>query len=94
MASRLNPYLRFDGTARQAMEFYKDVFGGTLTVNTFGEYGAPDPGSADKIMHALLETPSGFTLMAADTPPGHTQKSRTASPTPRILVMAIRGCGH
>jgi len=70
MASRLNPYLRFDGTARQAMEFYKDVFGGTLTVNTFGEYGAPDPGSADKIMHAQLESPSGFTLMASDTPPG------------------------
>jgi PhnB protein len=52
------------------MEFYKDVFGGTLTVNTFGEYGAPDPGSADKIMHAQLESPSGFTLMASDTPPG------------------------
>jgi PhnB protein len=70
MASRLNPYLRFDGTARQAMEFYKDVFGGTLTANTFGEYGAPDSGYADKIMHAMLESPSGFTLMASDTPPG------------------------
>jgi PhnB protein len=70
MASRLNPYIRFDGNARQAMEFYKDVFGGTLAVNTFGEYGAPDPGSADKIMHAQLESPSGFTLMASDTPPG------------------------
>ncbi|GAA1282421.1 VOC family protein [Pseudonocardia aurantiaca] len=70
MASRLNPYISFDGTARQAMEFYKDVFGGTLTLNTFGEFGAADSPDADKVMHALLETPSGFTLMASDTPQG------------------------
>lgn len=70
MASRLNPYISFDGKAREAMEFYKDVFGGTLTVNTFGEYGDKDAPGADQIMHAQLETPSGFTLMASDTPPG------------------------
>jgi PhnB protein len=70
MASRLNPYIRFVGTARQAMEYYADVFGGTLTLNTFGEFGAPDSPDADKIMHAMLETSSGFTLMASDTPPG------------------------
>ncbi len=70
MASRLNPYISFPGTAREAMEFYKDVFGGTLTLSTFGEFGAPDPASADKIMHGMLETERGFTLMGADTPPG------------------------
>jgi PhnB protein len=68
MASRLNPYINFAGNARQAMEFYERVFGGTLTVSTFGEYGQQE--SADKIMHAQLETASGFTLMASDTPPG------------------------
>ena len=66
MASRLNPYISFDGNARQAMAFYEGVFGGTLTLNTFGEYGAPDAPEADKIMHGQLETPSGFTLMGAD----------------------------
>jgi PhnB protein len=70
MASRLNPYISFSDNARQALEFYKGVFGGTLTLNTFGEYGAPDTPEADKIMHGLLETDSGFTLMGADTPPG------------------------
>jgi PhnB protein len=70
MASRLNPYISFAGTARQAMEFYEDVFGGTLTMNTFGEYGAPDGPEANQIMHSQLETSSGFTLMGADTPPG------------------------
>ncbi|MGI5452456.1 VOC family protein [Streptomyces sp. CA-249302] len=70
MASRLNPYISYDGDARQAMEFYKDVFGGTLTFSTFGEFGQKDAPFADKIMHGMLETPSGFTLMGADNPPG------------------------
>ena len=70
MASRLNPYLSFRDDARPAMEFYRQVFGGTLTTSTFGEFGAEDPAFADKIMHSQLETPSGFTLMGADTPPG------------------------
>jgi PhnB protein len=70
VASRLNPYISFTGDARQAMEFYKGVFGGTLTMNTFGEYGAQDSPEADKIMHGMLETDGGFTLMGADTPPG------------------------
>jgi PhnB protein len=70
MASRLNPYVSFDGNARQAMEFYKGVFGGDLTVNTFGEFGAPDSPDADKVMHSQLESPGGFTLMGSDTPSG------------------------
>ena len=70
MASRLNPYISFTGNARQAMEFYERVFGGTLTLNTFSEFGAQDSPDADKIMHAMLETDSGFTLMGADTPAG------------------------
>ena len=70
MPSRLNPYVAFDGNAREAMEFYKDVFGGSLRVNTFGEYGSGDPATADKTMHAMLETDGGFTLMASDMPPG------------------------
>jgi PhnB protein len=74
VASRLNPYISFAGDARQAMEFYKDVFGGNLTLSTFGEFGGEDPAETDKIMHAMLETDSGFTLMASDTPPGMEHK--------------------
>jgi PhnB protein len=71
MSSRLNPYITFAGDARQALEFYQQVFGGELAVNTFGQYGsAPDAPEADKIMHGMLETDRGFTVMAADTPPG------------------------
>lgn len=70
VASVLNPYLSFRAEARQAMEFYKSVFGGTLKVNTFGEFGSPEGADADKIMHAQLETDQGYTLMASDTPAG------------------------
>jgi len=70
MASRLNPYLTFAGDARQAMQFYKEVFGGTLVLNSYGDFGQQDTPMADKIMHGMLETPSGFTLMGADNPEG------------------------
>jgi PhnB protein len=70
MASRLNAYISFTDNARQAMEFYERVFGGTLTLSTFGEFGAPESADADKIMHGMLETAGGFTLMGADTPTG------------------------
>jgi len=71
MPQALNPYLSFRDTARQAMEFYKSVFGGELTMNTFGEFGQSSnhPGSKNLIMHSQLETPTGFKLMGADTPP-------------------------
>ncbi|MFP5415580.1 MAG: VOC family protein [Actinomycetes bacterium] len=64
---RLNPYLTFDGTTRDAMAFYQQALGGELHMNTFAEYG--DEGN-DGIMHAQLDTPAGFTLMASDTAPG------------------------
>lgn len=70
MASRLNPYINFAGNTREALEFYEQVFGGTLTVATFADYGAGDADHADKIMHGMLETERGFTIMAADVPPG------------------------
>jgi PhnB protein len=74
MASRLNPYLSFDGNARQAVEFYQGVFGGEVALNTFGEFGAPGTPDADKIMHGQLESPSGYTLMVSDTPEGMQHK--------------------
>jgi PhnB protein len=70
MASRLNPYISFDGNAREAMEFYREVLGGDLTLSTFGEFGLAGGPEEHQIMHGQLETPAGFTLMGADVPPG------------------------
>ncbi len=71
MPSRLNPYISFRDNARQAMEFYQQVFGGELALNTYAGMGMPeDAPGADRIMHGMLETDRGFTLMGADSPPG------------------------
>src|SRR2546427_197929 len=69
MGAQLNPYLNFRDNAREAMEFYKTVFGGKLTVSTFKEFHASqDPAEDDKVMHSVLEADNGITFMAADTP--------------------------
>jgi PhnB protein len=69
MSTRLNPYLSFRETARDAMSFYQSVFGGELTTSTFAEFHASeDPVEQDKIMHSMLSTKDGLTLMASDTP--------------------------
>jgi len=69
MASfRIDPYLFFKGDAKQAMEFYKEVFGGELTVQTMAEAG-PEmqmPGAKPTdVMHARLKGP--VNLMASDS---------------------------
>lgn len=68
--SKLNPYLSFRDNARQAMEFYESVFGGELTLDTFGDspMSGEHPDEGEKILHGQLVTSSGFTLMGADTP--------------------------
>jgi PhnB protein len=69
MSTRLNPYLTFRDTAREAMDFYHSVFGGELTRSTFAEFHASeDPAEQDKIMHSMLVTDKGLALMASDTP--------------------------
>ena len=65
----LNPYINFRNSAREAMDFYASVFGGTVMRSTFAEYGmSEDPADADLVMHSQLATDAGFTLMAADVP--------------------------
>lgn len=66
MSARLNPYLGFRHKAREALEFYASVFGGTPTFTTFGEAGQGDAADRDKVMHGQLEAPSGLVLMASD----------------------------
>jgi PhnB protein len=68
----LNPYLTFGGNARQAMEFYRQVLGGTLDVQTFSDFGAPVSDSyKEKLMHARIDA-DGMVLMASDAQEGST----------------------
>src|SRR4051794_25860989 len=86
MAS-LNPYLSFRDQAREAMEFYRDVFGGELIVSTFGEYPGmtDDAAEQDLVMHSQLTTPDGFVLMGSDTP------SRMEYSKPAGISVSISG---
>lgn len=68
MALQLNPYLSFQSNAREAMEFYRSVFGGSLDVRTFKDFHASkEPAEDELVMHSVLET-DDFTIMASDTP--------------------------
>lgn len=82
MTATLNPYLGFRDNAREAMEFYRSVFGGELAIHTFAEFHASEEvDEQDLVMHGQLESPSGFTLMASDTP-----KSMSYDPGTAITI--------
>ena len=82
MATRLIPYLHFDGTAREAMEFYRSVFGGTLELARYADMGPHDPADAERIMHGDLAT-DHFELMGSDVPTGQ------AAPRPPAHGVAV-----
>lgn len=70
----LIPYVHFDGQAREALTFYREVFGGELALNTFGEFGRAD-GSGEAIAHGVLSGPVdlyGADLAAGAAPPSMT----------------------
>ncbi|MFB3165265.1 VOC family protein [Neobacillus sp. 179-C4.2 HS] len=71
MKEQITPYLSFDGNAKQALEFYKEVLGAEVTgVQTFGEADYPTPPEAnDRVMHAQLKK-GNISLMFSDTFPG------------------------
>lgn len=87
MAIEFNPYFTFDAEAREAMEFYRTVFGGELALMTFKEAGAsPAPEFDDLIMHARLVADQ-FTLYASDG----ASMQRTEGPVKPNIEGAIMG---
>jgi PhnB protein len=81
----LAPYLSFPGQARAAMEHYREVLGGELTIDTFAGSGLPHPpAKADLVRHAQLTTSSGMTLMACDVDPAD-------APTGGAVSLALSG---
>lgn len=69
MPIQLNPYLSFKSNTREAMEFYRTVFGGTLVMQTFGEgHASQDPVESKLIMHSELKVDNGIAFMGSDTP--------------------------
>ena len=66
--TQINVYLSFNGNCREAMNFYKDCFGGELTIHTFegSPMAAQMPEAAQQaVMHASLRK-DHLLLLASD----------------------------
>ena len=69
MAINAVAHLNFYGQAREALEFYRSVFGGRLTVATYGDFGLPpELPDADKVVWGQVRADNGFAVMAYDIP--------------------------
>lgn len=62
-------YVSFPGTARAALEFYAEVFGGSLSLHTFQDFGRDD-GPPDAVAHGVLDGP--VSLAGSDAAEGET----------------------
>ncbi|MEH7085230.1 VOC family protein [Neobacillus drentensis] len=72
MKGQATPYLMFDGKAKEALHYYRDVFGGEISnLQTYGEADYPTPPEAhDRIIHAQFKCGDLF-LMVSDAFPGN-----------------------
>jgi PhnB protein len=70
--AKLNPYVSFKDSAREALEFWQSALGGELSISQFSDVPEvagmlQDESEKSLVMHGQLDTPDGLTLMAADT---------------------------
>jgi PhnB protein len=73
-------HLNFAGEARAALGFYRAVFGGELTIATYGDLGmSKDLPGADHVVFGQVVSDSGFRVMAYDAP-SHAEPSRASAP--------------
>ena len=102
MSITTTTHLNFPGTARQALDFYQAVFGGTVTAATYGDLGMPaDAPGADKIVFGQVDNDNGFRVTAYDIPgqdttdtstlAGHTRRENGATITDRTFFQSVRG---
>ncbi|WP_423461959.1 VOC family protein [Promicromonospora sp. MS192] len=92
-------HLNFHGQARAALEFYHSVFGGQITVTTYGDFGMPAelPGAANVVFGQVVAD-SGFRVMAYDVPgedrpvaAGTTRRENGTTLTEEPFFVSVRG---
>jgi PhnB protein len=88
---QLNTSLNFNGTCKEAFEFYKQCLGGRIqTMMTWGESPMADQVPAewrDKIIHTTLIVGEDA-LIASDSPPGRFEEPRGFAVTIQINEVA------
>lgn len=101
MSITTTTHLNFRGDARAALEFYQSVFGGRVTIATYGDFGMPKelPG-ADGVVFGQIENADGFRVMAYDIPgqsggsAAHARSTRRengATITDQPFFVSVRG---
>ncbi|MDQ0736377.1 VOC family protein [Arthrobacter agilis] len=102
MSITTTTHLNFRGTAHQALDFYRTVFGGLVTVATYADLGMPkDAPGAGKVVFGQLENEEGFRLMAYDVPgyddaagtpstAGTTRRENGTTLTDRTFFQSVR----
>lgn len=99
MSVQTTTHLNFRGDAREALEFYRSVFGGHLVINTYADFGMPAeiPGS-DKVVFGLVGSENGFRIMGYDIPGrteggvaggGSTRRENNTTVTDQALFVSI-----
>jgi PhnB protein len=73
----LDVYLFFRGDCREAMEFYKSVFGGDLTIQSYKDVPGFETNHPNWTMHARLEG-GDIKLMASDTEKASPQAAKVS----------------
>ena len=101
MSITTTTHLNFRGEARSALEFYQSVFGGQVTIATYGDFGMPsDAPGAENVVFGQVESEHGFRVMAYDIPgqmggsvdaPGSTHRANGTTLTNQPFFVAVRG---
>ena len=100
MSITTTTHLNFRGDARAALEFYQSVFGGQITIATYGDVGMPkDVPGADSVVFGQVESENGFRVMAYDIPGqsggsanvGATRRENGATITDPPFFVSVRG---
>lgn len=80
-------HLNFRGQAREALAFYRSVFGGELMLLTHQQtYPSFAPEEADLVAFGQVESPDGFRIMAFDVP-----AARPYDPGITPVFVSVRG---
>ncbi|NYF15659.1 PhnB protein [Microbacterium sp. AK009] len=99
MTIQTTAHLNFRGDAREALEFYRSVFGGHLAVSTYADFGMPaDMPGAEKVVFGVIAADNGFRIMGYDIPGqieggvaggGSTRRENNATVTDQALFLSL-----
>ncbi|WP_033288557.1 VOC family protein [Amycolatopsis jejuensis] len=99
MAVNAVVHLNFHGEAREALEFYRSVFGGEVRVATYGDLGMPaDAPGAGNVVFGQVVGENGFRVMAYDvpgeavaSPAGRTTRKNGMTVTTEKFFLSVQG---